>query len=144
MTVYECQLFTWPYIVKNNADIELLWLKVCRAVLKKLSRVPGAWNFCRVVPPGAATSLTLTLMRTVWKIVLLWIIMLLNMSLYYIVRCCTTLKEMTQDIMLHCEKLRYTSRCYVPTLISRSPKLPLVFLELYGNTGNVLYFLSIS
>ena len=55
-----------------------------------------------------------------------------------------TLKEMTQDIMLHCEKLRYTSRCYVPTLISRSPKLPLVFLELYGNTGNVLYFLSIS
>ena len=29
------------------------------------------------------------------------------------------------------------------TLISRSPKLPLVFLELYGNTGNVFYFLDI-
>ena len=80
-------------------------------------------------------------LRVCWlcKIVLLWIITLLNMSLYYIVRCCTTLKEMTQDIMLHCEKLHYTARCYVPTLISCSPKLPLVFLELYGNT-NVLLF----
>ena len=46
--------FYMPYIVKNYADIELLWLKVWRAVLKKLSRVPGAWNFCRVVPPSAA------------------------------------------------------------------------------------------
>ena len=101
MTVYECQLFTWPYITKNNADIELLWLKVCRAVLKKLSRVPGAWNFCRVVPPGAVTSLTLTLMRTVWKIVLLWIITLLNMSLYYIVSCCTTVLYLKRDDTRH-------------------------------------------
>ena len=23
MTVYECQLFTWPYTIKNNKDIEL-------------------------------------------------------------------------------------------------------------------------
>ena len=39
---YECQLFTWPDIVKNNADIELLSLKVCQALLKELSRVLGA------------------------------------------------------------------------------------------------------
>ena len=50
MTVYECQLFTWPYIVKNNADIELLWLKMCRAVLKKLSRA-GRLKF---LPGGPA------------------------------------------------------------------------------------------
>ena len=31
----------WPYIVKNNADIELLWLKVCQAVLKKF--LPGGF-----------------------------------------------------------------------------------------------------
>ena len=30
----------------------------------------------------------------------------------------------------------------VPTSISRSPKLPLVFLLLYGNTENVFYFLN--
>ena len=55
MTVYECQLFTWPYIVKNNADIELLWPKVCWAVLKKLSRVPGleiSARWSRPAPPA--------------------------------------------------------------------------------------------
>ena len=30
----------------------------------------------------------------------------------------------------------------VPTSISHSPKLPLVFLQLYGNTENVFYFIS--
>ena len=143
-----------------------------------------------------------------------------------VVRCCTTLKEITQDIMLHCEELcsdinykitfwkcdlwlakscvsitvwqtwksshhyvpshtpsQTVWRIYtlikkaistlvfyelfykrngkhspppvfpyvietlslqacVPTSISHSPKLPLMFLELYGNTENVLYFLS--
>ena len=52
MTVYECQLFTWPFIVKNNTDIELLWLKVCRALLKKLPQVPeiSAGGPSRCVP----------------------------------------------------------------------------------------------
>ena len=43
------ELFTWPYIIKNNAGIELLWLKVCRAVSVVPPVVPA--------PPGVATSL---------------------------------------------------------------------------------------
>ena len=38
MTVYECQLFTWPYIIKNNAD----WIALAKNVCGFLSWHP-AW-----------------------------------------------------------------------------------------------------
>ena len=44
------ELFTWPYIIKNNAGIELLWLKVCRAV----SVVPPVVPAPPAGGPGAA------------------------------------------------------------------------------------------
>ena len=82
---------------------------------------------CNLFDLSQFGSTTLTLMRNVWKIVLR-VVTLLNKSLYYIVRCCTTLKEITQDIMPHCEMLRYTARCYVPTLITKNNILKMQIL----------------
>ena len=53
----------------------------------------------------------------------------------------TPLYAIAGAIMNNMEKLRFDKES-VPTSISRSPKLLLVFLLLYGNTGNVFYFLN--
>ena len=36
MTVYECQLFTWPYIIKNNAD----WIALAKNVQGIIEKIP--------------------------------------------------------------------------------------------------------
>ena len=62
----------------------------------------------------------------------------------------TPLYAIAGAIMNNMENLRFDKkdnfhvlvRARVPTSISRSPKLPLVFLLLYGNTENVFYFLN--